>query len=759
MCVDRETGRKFVSGRKWGWLFFLLLGFQMSVAQTPSRFTLVTVTPQKIVLRFKGEPVGLKKTNTPMGTAFLPVTPNGVPLLTNGTPGLPRYAVSLEIPPGSCMSVQLLSSRFHEIKNILIAPSRGKVYRSAPPDSLPRQFGPVYLQNAFYPQQLWETGKPYFLRKQQGQTLRLTPFQYHPLRKTLRVYDEITLEITFRRENKQAVFRQVTETAPPWETVFRHHFLNAIPQQKKTAQETGRPGLLIVSYGPFVPLLKDFIHWKKQCGFRVWVTKVDAPGNADSIKTMVQSLYRKHNIAYLLLVGDAPQVPAGTMAGNPSDNFYAYVAGNDRYPDLFTGRFSAETPEQLTTMLRRTLQYEKAQFADTAGYKRAIGIASELGPGYHNLTDYAHIRFIDSAYLLASTYRQVTELFDGSQGGLDAAGDPNTAMLTQAIEQGAGLINYCGHGSTLGWNTTRFGNAQVEKLQNSGCWPVIFSVSCATGDFVHQACFAEKWLRASSGGRPTGAVALLMPSATQSWKPPMCAQQEMNRLLTAPDSLQPPRTFGNIVMQGCLKMNDEFGADGYETTDSWVVFGDPSLRIRTTAPQNIQASFPATVPDTSRFLTVSTNLPAATATLSDSTKVYAVATADNNGTIRLPTDSLPTGKPLQLVITAFNHRPLFGSVTIGNTTGLPQAAFLSVSHIFPNPVKAGNTSTLMLSLARKTNLKITVLDARGRKIRLLFSGPLPAGRHRFSWVPEIPGLYFIRLKTTGESIVKKILVR
>ena len=738
-------------------LLFMLV-FQAALAQKFSRFTLVSNTPQKMVLQFKGEPVHFKKMVSSRGTALLPVTPNGVLPLKKGFPALPRYAVSIRIPPGTRVSVKTVSIRFHEIKNILLAPSRGKIYRSLRYDSLPFIYGPVYGQDNFYPRRLCETGAPYRLRNQQGLALRITPFQYNPVQKKLRVYDEIIFEVTFHNKTKQTDFEQSTETEDAWKAVFNRHFLNAGPQQKQAKQQVSRPGMLIVSYAPFSALLKNFIHWKRQCGFRVWVKDVDTTDDAGSIKTMIQNLYRKNPISYLLLVGDAPQVPAGTLAGNPSDNFYAYVAGNDHYPDLFTGRFSAETPGQLKIMLSRTLAYEKALSSDTVWYTRAVGIASELGPGYHNLTDYQQIRFIDSAYLLPSTYTHVTELFDGSQGSPDAPGDPDFRMLTDAIDQGAGLINYCGHGSALGWNTTRFGKAQVEKLKNTVQWPVIFSVSCATGDFVHQECFAESWLRAQQNGKPTGAVAVLMPSATQTWNAPMCAQQEMNRLLTAPDSLHPPRTFGRIVLQGCLKMNDEFGTEGYEITDTWVVFGDPSLQVQTNAPQKIMADFPETVPDTARFLTVHSNLTAGWGTLSDSLRVYTCAAVNSNGEIRLPLDSVPTGVPLQLVITAFNHRPFFGNFMLGKTTGIKQSGFLSGGKVFPNPVKRGENTTITFSLLHKEKATLIVLNERGTKTRILFTGFLPAGKHRFLWNSRQPGIYFLRLKTPRGNFVTKVIV-
>ena len=43
-------------------------------------------------------------------------------------------------------------------------------------------------------------------------------------------------------------------------------------------------------------------------------------------------------------------------------------------------------------------------------------------------------------------------------------------------------------------------------------------------------------------------------------------------------------TFGGLCFNGVMHMNDEYGTAGYEETDYWTVFGDPSLQVRTDTP-------------------------------------------------------------------------------------------------------------------------------------------------------------------------------
>lgn len=725
-------------------------------AQNHSGFSLISSSPTHVVLRFNGEAFHFEGQSASLGGGQAIVVKNGISSLEKGVPALPYYAVSLLIPEGKKMAVKVVSTHFYDKKDILIAPSKGNVYRGIQQDSLPFVFGKVYAENAFYSGRLWKTRQPYVLRQKRGQTLVVYPFRYNPVKKILRIYDNVVFDITFQKNSKATPSLQKSINAAGFEGIFRHHFLNYPSGLKSAKKRRPASSMLIISYGPFIPLLRDFISWKRHTGMHVEVADVAMIGrDAQKIKAYIRKVYQQSGITYVLLVGDAAQVPCSSIAGNDSDNDYAYVDGNDHYPDLFIGRFSAETPRQLLTMVDRTMAYE---IDPPSGnwYTRAIGIGSEMGPGYHNFMDYQQIRFIDSAYLLTTTYRQTTELFDGSQEGNDAAGDPTEEMLTIAVNQGAGIINYCGHGSTAGWNTTNFDNVQVDKLENKVKWPFIIAVSCATGNFVHQECFAESWLRASYNGKPAGAVAALMPTIDQSWDPPMCAQQQMNALLSAPDSAYPLQTFAAICMDGCIKMNDEYGTDGYEITDTWIVFGDPTLEVRTDIPKNIEADYPVSVDDSCSSILVKTNLHNGRVALFSKGIIYAVANVDSAGNALLSVDSIPSGKQADLTITAFNYRPFSGKILWERASGL-KANWENVFglKVFPNPAKEFFSCSFRLK--RTWEVEVSTFGPGGKKISTLFSGKLAPGEYHFRWQPETPGVYILRLNAGENSIEKKII--
>jgi len=44
-------------------------------------------------------------------------------------------------------------------------------------------------------------------------------------------------------------------------------------------------------------------------------------------------------------------------------------------------------------------------------------------------------------------------------------------MITNYLNDGRSMINYCGHGSTTSWGTTGFSNTQVNALANENMLP------------------------------------------------------------------------------------------------------------------------------------------------------------------------------------------------------------------------------------------------------------------------------------------------
>ena len=747
---------------RWILLMILLMVFGFAAAQTPA-FERLSISQNSVTLRFRLPGFSWVPVFTEKGVWMRVVAKGAAPSMEKGAPELPHFSFSLLVPPDESPRLEIISAVHHDVHPVKIVPSKGKQYRNISRDSIPYLFGPSYQSGQFMPDRILWPGSKYQLRKQFGQVIQLTPFQYSGATQTLRIYDEVVIRISWRAGKKEPTKRP---DAKVFENLYNTQFLNFRSGQFKNdgLSAAGRGTMLIISYGPFIPLLHDFVHWKKKTGFEVMVKDVAGLGDAAAIKAFIQQQFRQRDVTYVLLVGDAGLVPSSRLGGHDSDNDYAYVAGNDHYPDLFVGRFSAETSEQLKRMLNRSILYELYPVADSAWYHTAVGIASQQGPGYRGMFDYQHIRTIDSGLMDSLKYQPVFEYFDGSQGGRDAAGNPSAVQIVERLNDGVGLVNYCGHGNVGVWTTSGFNNEDVQQLTNRRKWPFIFSVSCATGNFVHHTCLAEALQRAGIFEIPTGAVASLMSTMDQSWEPPMYAQQQMN-LLLQPKAIN-EHTFGAISMMACIQMNDQFGTDGFEITDTWTIFGDPSLEVRTRQPQRVILTAPDSLAVSRHNLTVHVTANQGRVTLLQNNLLVAGAPVDTGGNCILAWDSTLMSGEATLTYSGFNYRPVSKAIVFYSEDSLysyvpDNKAGLVSLQVYPNPFR--QQLKFYFETLDQVTLNVQLLNLNTKPVYQILNQKLNPGVHHLSWqLPDsklTEGIYLLRFKTCEGVFFKKVIFR
>jgi hypothetical protein len=596
--------------------------------------------------------------------------------LVAGEPDLPLISRSIIIPNDATMTIHVIDSSYEEYTKILIAPSKGNLPRTIDPANVPYEFGDVYTQNTWYPTSLAELQEPYYLRDFRGQVVTIHPFQYNTVDATLRFYNDITVEISPTTHVDMQCVSQQKHLDNDFLPIYERHFINFETENYTPLPEQGN--MLIITYDNFYDAMIPFVEWKNLKGIPTEIVNVSTIGDANEIKDFIANYYFTQGLTYVLLVGDSGQVPTLYQGGSASDPSYSYIVGNDHYPDLFVGRFSAETIGQVQTQVNRTITYEQDPLVGANWYKKGIGIGSEYGPGDDGEYDYEHIRNIRSL-LLNFTYSYVDEFYGGTQGGQDAPGEPTASMITSALNDGRSIINYCGHGSTTSWGTSGYNINNVNQLINYNMFPFIFSVACFNGYFDGMTCFGEAWLRATHDGQPTGAIGAYMSSKSQEWNPPMQAQDEFNNILVGMYPDNQVTSFGALCYESAMSMNDVYGALGNAETDAWTVFGDPSVQVRTDTPTTMTVSHGAFIPYGSDEFDVSVpGVRSALCALSRQNALLGYGYADQTGhaSIRLFTP-INSNESLQLVVTGFNRIPYLDTILIGPPNYGPSPPLLS----------------------------------------------------------------------------------
>lgn len=505
--------------------------------------------------------------------------------LDAGAPELPHVCRSVIIPDDAEMTLKVISRNYFELRDVDIAPSKGNLLRTVDPATVPYVFGAAYETDAFYPAEIAELGEPYILRDYRGAVIDINPFQYNPVTRTLRVYAEITVRLTSAESvgTTNVLTHRPQTLSAAFDQIYTHHFVNYTPVSRYAPlDETGE--MLIICYDAWLGNIQPLVDHKNSIGIPTTAVGVSTIGNnATAIRNYIQNFYNTHDLAFVLLVGDAAEVATPTAVSGSSDPTYSLTAGSDNYPDIIVGRFSAQSAAQVDTQVLRTIEYELMPATEQAWFKRGVGIGSDEGPGDDGETDRQHIANIRTD-LLNYGYT----LVDGFYGTSATA-----TQVANAVNAGRGIINYCGHGSTTAWSTTGFSVTNVNALVNNNMLPFIVSVACVNGQFNGYTCFAEAWLRATNGTAPTGAIGIYASSINQSWNPPMAAQDETVDLLCAEAYF----SFGALCYAGSCLMMDEYGSGGVDMFLTWHVFGDPSVRVFGTAePPRLTMTLPAGAP-------------------------------------------------------------------------------------------------------------------------------------------------------------------
>ncbi|KQM08137.1 MAG: hypothetical protein AL399_08975, partial [Candidatus [Bacteroides] periocalifornicus] len=370
------------------------------------------------------------------------------------------------------------------------------------------------------------------------------------------------------------------------------------------------PLLLVVSPRKYVGNLKPLVEWKRQRGLRVELCVYGEQNSGVMVNDTVSltryigDRYQANvGLKYVLLVGNRydvrPLLRKGRGTGlSDSDIAYGQLRGQDSYSEVYVGRFSVSTPAELDVMVRRTIAYERdVKVGDTwLSNGLTISSAREEGIGDDEQTDPEHALLMRS-HMLSGGYAKVDTLFD-AEGRMVSAD-----MVRDILNRGVGVVTYTGHGGYQDWITSRFSVADVSQLTNTRAWPFIFDVACDNGRMQQTPgpCLAEALTRASLQGRPTGVLAINACSDLQDWASPMAAQDAMVDYISGHRSTvgiteNGQLTYGAVTANAVGVMLDKYSdMVARNTADTWNLFGDPTVFLRTQAPRTMSIHHPDTI--------------------------------------------------------------------------------------------------------------------------------------------------------------------
>ena len=627
-----------------------------------------------------------------------------------GTPELPASHQLLAVPFGATPRVNVISYtttdyRLSDYGIGTILPHQPSVRKDQNPEDV--EF--VYNTAAYQTRSL--ATAPEATIEVQGTmrgirigSLLINPVSYNPAANTLRVFNDIEVEVIFDGADRAETERMLLSTYSPYFDIVYKQMFN---YRQILDVYTDHPDLMaypvhmiVITPEDYITALQPWINWKIQKGFDVnVVTTAQAGGNYNAIQSYVQNLYNTgvNQVAtptFVILVGDTGQIPgktSGTATQKVTDLYYGSVDG-DYFPDMFYSRMSAENTNQVTAIVNKILQYEQYTMPDPSYLSNVTLIAG--WDSYWNARigrptiNYATTYYYNTAH----GFNQVNAYLQQGQ----YTGCYNT------LNTGVGFINYTAHGAETSWSDPQFTVSNVNALTNANKYFLAMGNCCLTGNFGYsQPCFGEAMLR----GENKAAYSYIGSCPVTYWYEDyyfgVGATNVMNQTPTLENTAtgvydgiwmdDTYNTVSSITFLGNIAVCYA-STGGYQTSSNptyywqaYHVLGDGSIMPYRVNPTPNTVSHASTFPAGATSFQVSAEAGSYVG-ISQNNVLKGAALVPASGSVSVPVTAGITSGQVRIVVTKPQRQPYIQDINVG---GAPQSFTIAVS---ANPTIGGTVT-------------------------------------------------------------------
>ncbi|MCF6365593.1 MAG: C25 family cysteine peptidase [Bacteroidales bacterium] len=502
-------------------VLFLFAGFaQQGVIPLSSEKNAVEMSEnsyEKLNLTFNHSQIRSFTVKTSEGT-FDEISIPGARFTGNiGDPKLPAYSKLIEVPFGAEVNVKVKNYTVQEYKlsdfgiNNLIIPAQPDVNKSEDPTKVKFRYNKAaYASKTYSAFNMADVEIQGTMRGVRIAKLSVSPVNYNPTDGTVKVYNNIEVEVIFTNSNvsKTEYIKQATYS-PFFESVYSK-LLNTKTVIDDHPDLTKYPvKMLILADRMFETALAPYILWKTKKGFNVIVNYTDE-GYSDvaSIKAWVQSHYDAGTPtdpapSFCLFVGDVAQIPSsqvGVNSGKQTDLYY-FSQDGDYFPEMYYGRFSANNLTELQPIIDKTLYHERYEFADPT-YLDDVTLIAGADATWNPNVGQPTIQYGTQNYFNASHgFTNVNDYLSSYTGCYDNA------------RISVSFINYTAHCAETVWADPGLSISDINSMTNTNKYPLAVGNCCLSADFGYLECIGEAWIRAEN----KGAVAYIGSSPSSYW--------------------------------------------------------------------------------------------------------------------------------------------------------------------------------------------------------------------------------------------------
>jgi hypothetical protein len=289
--------------------------------------------------------------------------------------------------------------------------------------------------------------------------------------------------------------------------------------------QAGDEGAEYVCIGPYELLepLEDYLRYRQAQGWSISSMPLQAiydqynygfPEPQAIHKFLIDTWQRwKIKPRYLLLVGDASYDPRNFQNGEyknilptffidtvyggetASDIPFTYL-DNDELPDLALGRIPASTPDMVSIVVQKIIEYEEDLISGT-GVNKILAVAGGDDPSFNSEAQ-NFLNYLNDGFS--------TNIFVPEPGSTESP-----TRIQEYFRDGLSFLGYFGHGGVIMWGKDRILTSEDAASLSNRFYPIVINMTCLTGFFTHPKTMSisEALLFNGNGG----AVAIIAPTS------------------------------------------------------------------------------------------------------------------------------------------------------------------------------------------------------------------------------------------------------
>ena len=512
--------------------------------------------------------------------------------------------------------------------------------------------------------------------------MTIEPVSYDPVNNTLRVFNDIEVEVHFDGADTRATEAELLRTYTPYFDIIYQQLFNgrAVMDVYSSHPDlyTTPVKMIVITTSTYAnnTTFQNWVKWKKQKGIYTTVYTTATTGTTSAnIKSFIRNQYTSNAPTFVVIVGDTGDVTYSLSSSTTSkvtDLYYSSTTDSDLYPEMFLSRMPISSTTELTNLLNKIMTYEQYTMTNPSYLNESLLIAG-WDSSWTSTVGKPTIQYANN-YYFNSAHGITPRVFLTTGSG--------QTTCYNYINQ-VGFVNYTAHGDNTMWYDPQFTVSNVSSLTNNGKYFWAMGNCCLAANWGYSStCFAEALLRAANKGAfgyigscpetywyedyyfGVGATSITNQMPTQAQTKTGCYDAMFDD--TGFNTLNAVPFIGNLAVAYA-----HAGSYSYSTSDKyyWEAYhclGDGSVMPYHKNPSANNVSHANILPFGTTSFTVSADAGSYVAiTVND--EIIGVAQVPSNGTVNVPITAQTAPGTALIVVTRNQRQPYSATINIVGT--------------------------------------------------------------------------------------------